>query len=162
MATEIERRWLVKQVPEDWLAQTSASDIRQGYLIAEEQRSLRIRARDGAFEMTSKLGQGLRREEHNHSIDETLFDMLWPLTDRLRIEKTRHTRRHGDTMYELDIFAADLAPLIVLEVEFASETAAADFEPPAFASREITDDGRFTNAALSRHGLPDNWRQLLD
>lgn len=159
MGIEIERRWLVASAPADWLQQAQASHIRQGYLIAETDRSLRIRDRDGERTMTSKSGRGLTRQEQELPITQAQFDVLWPLTADCRIEKTRYSLAQDKLVLELDIFAGVLAPLIVLEAEFADEAQARAFSPPDFAGRDITEDGRFTNAALSRSGLPADWNQ---
>ena len=41
------------------------------------------------------------------------------------------------------------------EVEFASETDAAAFDPPDWFGPELTGNADWSNAALARHGRPD-------
>lgn len=51
---------------------------------------------------------------------------------------------------ELDIFHGALDGLIYAEVEFPSVEEATAFRPPSWFLREVTEDGAYTNAALSR------------
>ncbi len=157
MPQEIERRFLLHDFPESWLDAATSTSIDQGYLIIEAERSLRIRKRAGRYTMTSKSGTGLCREEAEQEIPAALFEMLWPLTDRFRVQKQRHTLRDGAHILEVDIFSGPLAPLKILEIEFPSTAAAHAYQPPPFVGREVTDDGRFTNAALAHNGLPPGW-----
>ncbi len=157
MGTEIERRFLVADLPAYWLAQAQAHPIQQGYLLTEPDRVLRVRQKDDQFIMTVKSGQGLSRQEEEQTISAELFAMLWPLTIGRRNVKTRHVRTLDGLVYELDIFAENLAPLVMLEVEFRDEAQAHAFTPPSFVRREVTEDGRYTNAALALHGLPDDF-----
>jgi CYTH domain-containing protein len=69
--------------------------------------------------------------------------------------KTRHRIPYGTHLIELDVFADTLEGLVFAEVEFDSTEALAAFDPPPWFGREVTDDGRYTNASLSLHGRPD-------
>lgn len=157
MSLEIERRFLIPEIPAGWLEAAKAKPIRQGYLIIEEQRVLRVREKAGKYIMTVKSGFGLTRHEQEQLIDEELFAMLWPLTEGRRNIKTRHTRDIDGLTFELDIFAEDLAPLVMLEVEFADEAQARQFVPPAYCGREVTEDERYNNASLALFGLPEDF-----
>jgi len=55
---------------------------------------------------------------------------------------------------ELDVFGGSLDGLIMAEVEFRSAEELAAFEPPDWFGRDVTDDNRYTNAALALSGLP--------
>jgi adenylate cyclase len=55
---------------------------------------------------------------------------------------------------ELDVFHDALAGLIVAEVEFDSERALSEFQPPPWFGREVTDDVAYTNAALAGKSRP--------
>lgn len=152
---ERERKFLVEAVPDD-LDSAAAVQLRQGYLAADDRRSVRVRdAGTGGCTLTVKAGSGVERTELEWSISRQEFDAAWPHTDRQRIEKTRHLVPFGDHVIELDVFGGALDGLVVAEVEFDSISASDDFEPPAWFGPEITDDGRYTNASLALHGLPD-------
>ena len=50
---------------------------------------------------------------------------------------------------ELDLFEEPFHDLAMAEVEFPSVEEALAFEPPAWMSREVTDDVRFHNSNMS-------------
>lgn len=152
---ECERKFLVEAVP-DGLDPSATVELRQGYLAADERISVRVRdAGTGGCTLTVKAGSGVERTELEWSITRQEFEAAWPHTGCQRIEKTRHMIPFGDHVIELDVFAGDLDGLVVAEVEFDSVSASDDFEPPAWFGRDVTDDGRYSNASLALHGLPD-------
>ena len=149
---EIERRFLVEHLPHDL---PSPIRIEQAYLVTEPV-SVRVRRKDGARILTIKAGSGLTRTEIERELTDEEFDSLWRQQTELRIEKRRHELDlGGGHTAELDLFDGDLAGRRIVEVEFADEDAAAAFDPPDWFGVEVTDDGRYTNAALARHGWPD-------
>ena len=153
---EIERKFIVPKLPEDLLASVPGETIRQGYLLLEAERELRIRDRNGEFRMTLKQGSGLARNEQECLIPADQFAMLWPLTKGKRIEKTRYAVNRAGLVFEVDVFSGQLAPLILLEVEFPSLQASREFSVPAFVEREVTDDRAYKNSSLATAGLPDH------
>ena len=149
---ERERRFLVREVPDRL---PDGSRIVQGYLMTTP-AAVRVRQRDDVYSLTIKTGTGLARTEIERSITRDEFDALWDVATDLRIEKYRHLLPLPDGFVaELDLFAGPLAGRRLVEVEFDTDEAAATFEPPAWFGREVTDDGRYTNAALARSGWPD-------
>jgi CYTH domain-containing protein/CHAD domain-containing protein len=152
---ERERRFLVEAVPEPLLAVVAAA-LRQGYLATGERRSVRVRdAGPAGCTLTFKAGAGAERTELEWPIERREFEAAWPHTDGRRIEKTRQRIPYGDHVIELDVFGGELTGLVIAEVEFSSAEAMAGFDPPAWFGSEVTDDGRYTNASLALHGLPD-------
>lgn len=148
---ERERRFLVGDVPDRL---PDGSHIVQGYLMTSP-AAVRVRRRDDAYSLTVKTGTGLARTEIERSITSDEFDALWDVATDLRIEKHRHLLPLPDGLVaELDVFTGPLAGRRLVEVEFDTADAAAAFEPPAWFGREVTDDGRYTNAALARSGWP--------
>ena len=148
---ERERRFLVREVP-DGIA--DGSRIVQGYLMTEP-AAVRVRRRDEAYTLTIKTGTGLVRTEIERPISVDEFDALWDVATDLRIEKHRHLVQLPDGLVaELDLFTGPLAGHRLVEVEFDTDADAVGFEPPDWFGREVTDDGRYTNAALARNGWP--------
>lgn len=148
---EIERRFLVDVLPEPLPRPTR---LLQGYLMTTP-AAVRVRSADGTYTLTIKSGSGVRRTEIERSLDAAEFDALWEVATDLRIEKRRHLIDLDDgRTAELDLFDGELAGRRLVEVEFDDDAAAAGFEPPAWFGREVTDDPRFTNASLARHGWP--------
>lgn len=158
---ERERRFLVEAIPDD-LVVAATVQLRQGYLAADNGRSVRVRdAGTRGCTLTVKAGSGVERTELELPITRQEFEAAWPHTGVQHIEKTRHVIPFGDHVIELDVFDGALDGLVVAEVEFDSMSASDDFEPPAWFGREVTDDGRYTNASLALHGLPEP-RELPD
>jgi CYTH domain-containing protein/CHAD domain-containing protein len=150
---ERERKWLVAQMPD---LPDDGVRMAQGYLAIDGTVSLRVRdAGAKGCTMTLKGGTGAVRTELEWTIDAERFAAAWNLTGDRRIEKTRYRIPLGEHTAELDVFEGRLAGLVVVEVEFDDEDALAAFEPPGWFGEELTDDGRYTNAALAVDGLPD-------
>jgi adenylate cyclase len=149
---EIERKFLLEQLPPDTASATSA--LRQGYLVIGDDGEARIRDAGGAYTLTVKSRGSLSREEYEIPLSRNQFDALWPATYGRRIEKIRHEiELHGMTA-EVDIFEGDLDGLILVEVEFASVPAAHEFVPPPWFGREVTADPSYKNASLAVRGRP--------
>lgn len=152
---ERERKFLVDAVPDN-LVSSATVQLRQGYLAAAERTSVRVRdAGTSGCTLTVKAGSGVERTELEWPITRQEFEAAWPHTDGQRIEKTRRLIPFGDHVIELDVFGGALDGLVVAEVEFDSISTSEDFEPPTWFGRDVTDDGRYTNASLALHGLPD-------
>ena len=152
--TEIERKFLVAQLPD--LREATSAVIQQGYVSQpDDSVSMRLRQADQIYFLTVKRGEGVIRAECEAEITADQFEAFWPLTQGRRVEKTRWTGRlaSGD-LFELDVFAGSLAPLRLVEVEFATEEAAAAFQPPEWFGREVTENPAFGNKALATYGLP--------
>jgi CYTH domain-containing protein len=153
---EIERKFVVRAAPAD-LDSHPSSAIEQGYLaIHEDGTEVRVRRRDGAAVLTVKSGGGLVRAEEEIALDGEMFERLWPLTEGRRIEKVRHLlpAPGPGIVIEVDVYAGDLAGLVLAEVEFASEAAAVAFEPPAWLGSDVTEDVRYKNQRLAVDGRP--------
>jgi adenylate cyclase len=156
MALEIERKFLVEELPEG-LAYGSADEIAQGYLAVGEDE-VRLRRRGDRFLLTVKRGKGMARGEVEVPIDRAAFEELWPLTKGRRVEKVRRTLPVEGGTLEVDRYDGALAGLVVAEIEFPDEAAAEAFEPPAWLSKELTGDARWSNARLALDGLPPEGR----
>ncbi|MBQ4161465.1 MAG: CYTH domain-containing protein, partial [Parabacteroides sp.] len=100
-------------------------------------------------------GKGLlAREEYNLPLNKESFEHLLKKADGLIISKTRYLIPYEKYTIELDVFEGDLAPLIMAEVEFASEEEAHAFIPPAWFLEDVTQDKRYHNSNLSKGIAP--------
>ena len=156
MGQEIERRFVVTALPQAVIAGQPCSRIRQGYVAAEPGKELRARDKNGRFFLTQKRGSGLVREEHEIEVEQAVFDMIWPLKEGRRVEKTRYHVADGALTMEIDIYHGDLNGRMSVEVEFADERAAAAYQAPDWAGAEVTEDSRYNNAQLALHGWPED------
>jgi adenylate cyclase len=145
---EIERKFLV--VGDDWRVGADPVHIRQGYLSADGERTVRVRVQgDAGFITVKGKPAGLARAEFEYAIP--LADanaMLDQLCLRPLIEKVRHAVWHAGLRWEVDEFLNENAPLIVAEIELSD--AAQVVSLPAWAGEEVTGDPRYTNSNLAR------------
>lgn len=145
---EIERKFLVKQTPED-LKSYPCQKIAQGYLNTNP--VVRIRRSNDDYYLTYK-GKGMMvREEYNLPLNKEAFDHMVTKIDGLLIEKKRYLiPLSGGLTAELDVFCGALAPLLLVEVEFDSVEAAEAFEAPDWFGEDVTHCGRYHNSNLSK------------
>lgn len=148
MASEIERKFLVASPA--WRALSIRNwAIRQFYLVLSPDRSVRVRVRDGkTASLTVKLGcAGLVRQELEFDLSVAEARSLERFAHGQVIAKTRHQVPVGDAVFEVDVFEAALAGLILAEVELP----ASGVWPmlPTWLGREVTGEERFYNAALA-------------
>lgn len=153
MTLEIEKKFLVNVFPEIE-NNTNKNEILQGYVIAKDKLELRLRKKSGKCYQTIKTGEGLIRGEYEIEITTEQFDILWPLTENKRIEKTRYDIYHNGFLIELDVYKGSLAGLITAEVEFDSESQIKNFKTPEWFGEDITLDKRYKNRSLASIGLP--------
>ena len=150
-SVERERTWLVRTLPDPLPAGTP---ITQGYVAVDDDVAVRIR-RAGPRHVATVKGRGLRsRIEVEWDLTAEQFEALWPLTGCRRVEKVRHELPLGAHTAEVDVFGGALEGLVVVEVEFGDDRPMAEFRPPAWFGDEVSDDPRYSNAALARDGLP--------
>ncbi|NBC16143.1 MAG: adenylate cyclase [Bacteroidetes bacterium] len=155
MGREVERKFLVNEVPEavrGW----PATIIQQGYLaIQEDGTEVRVRKRGAACVLTVKRGAGLEREEVEVGLAPEAFAALWPLTSGRRVHKTRYVGRWSGHRVEVDVYRGAHAGLEMAEVEFPHAEASRAFTPPSWFGRDVTEDRRFANQQLACQGLPE-------
>ena len=154
MATEIERKFLLAELP-DWLGECDSEHVEQGYVALEEGAEVRVRAAGDARRLTVKRGGGRSREEVEIELEAEQFEALWPLTEGRRVLKRRHFRAAAEGTFEIDVYEGGLAGLAVAEIEFDSEQAAERFEPPGWLGAEVTGDQRYANRTLAVDGAPE-------
>jgi CYTH domain-containing protein len=155
-AVEIERKFLVEQLPADLDTHPSAQ-IDQGYIaITDDGVEVRVRRYGSRSFLTIKSGGGEVRLEEEIEIEDRRFRSLWPLTEGRRISKRRYLipAAPGVTV-EFDVYDGRLKGLLIAEVEFDSEAAAAAFTPPGWLGRDVTHEPAYKNKQLALDGLPD-------
>ena len=145
---EIERKYLVKSIPEN-LKDYPCRVMEQGYLnIAPV---IRIRKDNDNFELTYKSKGLMVREEYNLPLTKEAYEHLLLKIDGRLIKKRRYMiPLEGNLTVELDVFEGELAPLILAEVEFPDEDSALSFTPPDWFGEDVTCSGKYHNSHLSR------------
>lgn len=153
---EIERKFLIRYPDMAWLeAHAEPSRIEQTYLLSPEGTTDRVRSREtgGRTVYTHTVKQRLtaiRRIEIENEISrgeyETLLRRADP--DMNSIRKVRWCLRENGFLYEIDVFPfwTDRA---FLEIELTDEGQSFPWPEHIELIREVTDDRRYTNAALA-------------
>jgi CYTH domain-containing protein len=156
-SVERERRWLCRALPAEQVVETVA--ITDLYVTGARLR-LREERPVGAGPPRLRLTRKADVDEHTRLITsiylpEEEFALLAASLPGLRLEKLRHRLKPlpGVTLC-VDEFMADLAGLLLAEAEFETGESLSAFPTPDFATREVTDDPRFTGASLAANGRP--------
>ncbi|HEX6269495.1 MAG TPA: hypothetical protein VFZ43_04620 [Anaerolineales bacterium] len=151
---EIERRYLLKQIPEDLVKNTN------GWLITDHyfpNTRLRLRGMNSISgnETIYKLTQKYRSETQN--ADETTITNLYlteaeynyfkPLEARF-IRKKRYPYRDGNHNLSIDIFEGRHQGLLLAEIKFERKSELYAFALPWFALKDVTDDPFFSGGNL--------------
>ena len=153
---EIERKYLVTSF--DFLNEyASKSEIAQGYLSANPERTVRIRIKgDKGFITIKGKGNesGISRFEWEKEIAIEEAKALLKLCKKGVIEKTRYEVKSGKHLIEIDVFHGENEGLLVAEIELENENET--IKKPNWLGTEVTNDERYYNAYLSQNPYK-NW-----
>ena len=152
MGKEIERKFLLSFLPKGM----SGVTMRQGYLLPEKERAVRVRTveRNGSKKgvLTIKgMGSesGMSRYEFETEIPVLDADHLLSLCDKPLIEKTRYKYDYEGLTWEIDEFHGVNDGLVLAEVELKSEDQ--EFEKPYFIGEEVTGQVKYYNMMLLKN-----------
>ncbi len=147
---EIERKFLIKQIPEGCTS-FPCRQIEQAYLNTDP--VVRVRRDNDDYYLTYK-GKGLlSREEYNLPLNKEAYEHLLAKADGIILTKKRYmipVPGNDHLTIELDVFEGHYDGLILAEVEFASEEEAKAFTPPAWFGEDVTFSGEYHNSRLSK------------
>jgi adenylate cyclase len=148
MGIEIERKFLPKG--DGWRGLGQPTLMRQGYLVADPVRTVRVRIEGERAVITIKSkSTGASRGEWEYEIPvPDAAELLDRLCEQPLVEKVRHRIEHAGHTWEVDEFQGENAGLVVAEIELGSEDEA--FETPDWIGREVTGDPRYYNSSLIR------------
>jgi len=147
MAIEIERKFLVRN--DGWKRDADSGTLYiQGYLCSEKNRAIRIRTAGRQAFISLKLATSARvRKEYEYEIPfGDAEEIMKIFSNRPPVEKTRYKLRYRDHLWEIDVFCGENEGLTLAEIELTDEHE--KFECPDWLGAEVTDDGRYVNAAL--------------
>lgn len=122
------------------------TEIRQGYLNDDPDRTVRIRLQKGDKSYITIKGrpEGIRRSEYEYEIPEDdALEMYEMCKDK--VEKIRYN--HGP--WEIDVFERANEGLIVAEIELFDEDE--KFNKPWWLGEEVSDKPKYFNSLLSVH-----------
>lgn len=153
MNTEIERKFIVNELPGGLIIQRSA-EIKQGYICWNDLREVRCRQIDDEYFLTIKSKGNLVRDEYEITISEEQFLKIWHTTKGAQIFKQRMYVQCSEYKIEIDQFMKNLEGLILAEVEFTSISESEKFISPEWFIREVTNEEKYKNKSLAINGLP--------
>ena len=146
-SVEIERKFRVVGRP--WTLAGEGVAIRQGYLARGQGTLVRVRLTGERAWLTVKgPASGISRPEFEFAIPRSDGEAMLELCEGHIIHKTRYRIQEQAAVFELDVFEAENAGLVVAEIELESETQA--FVRPAWLGEEVSLDPRYRNSELSR------------
>lgn len=151
---EIERKFLVTD--DSWRNGDilTIKEYRQGYFDTNDP-TIRIRIIDKERGRLTVKGGGPGRVRTEEEVDipvgqaRSFMDAF--CGDRI-VTKKRFVVRHKKHEWEVDVFEGANDGLVLAEVEL--DKADENFERPDWIGQEVTDDGRFYNAALAQNPQP--------
>lgn len=153
MGKEIERKFLTKS--SEWRNLGIRKYYRQGYLLINKDRTIRVRiAEDKAFITIKSIPTGLSRNEFQYQIPlDDANQIINTLCEKPIIEKYRTSIKINELIWEVDEFLGDNAGLVVAEVELKDENQKIDL--PEWIGEEVTFDYRYSNSNLVKHPFKD-------
>lgn len=163
--TEIERKYLVKYMPERFYAYNH-KELEQAYLSFGDDGDLEKRIRlmrsrlTVHYLYTEKSSGTLSREENEFEISKKEFDRLASEAVSKFVKKARYyiPLSDGKLLAELDVYHSELSGLVTVEVEFESLADSEAFTPPEWFGDEITEDLRYKNKNLAKNGKPSKYK----
>lgn len=148
MAKEIERKFLLSgsiPVPEGF----SKSEIKQGYILAEKGKQVRVRIAKGKGLLCVKFTDGVLRDEFEYEIPvKDAKEIFSKCTATL--EKKRLSFKIDKETYDVDTYPNGLT---FVEVEFKSMKDLEKWEKPSWIGEEISGKKKYSNIELAKENL---------
>jgi adenylate cyclase len=157
MRFEIERKFLVRN--DSWRdSVTRQAKIRQAYLDADANVSIRVRVKDdNSATLTLKTRWSkLRRREFEYAIPTADAEELISLRRGNIVEKIRYIVPAGDLSWEIDVFLGENLGLAIAEIELPTHDH--QIELPPWIGTEVTGQDRYYNGTLAQHSYR-SWLQ---
>ena len=152
---ELERRYLLRELPADLEEQGNCWHITDRYIADTRLRLRRMEMAQGG-EIVFKFGQKYRGPSQsrgettmtNMYLNDEEYHCLSKL-DAREIIKKRYKYVYGGLEYGIDVFEGELDGLILAELECETAQEFERLQMPSFALREVTDDLFFTGGYLA-------------
>lgn len=149
MGIEIERKFLVKS--DEWRPLGKQIFYQQGYLLADKNRTIRIRTFDEKGFITIKgSSKGISRSEFEYEIPvEEAKMILETLCEKPLIKKYRTKIKFNNLIWEVDEFIDENYGLIIAEVELEHENQ--KIKIPNWIGKEVSGDIKYNNSMLVKN-----------
>jgi len=155
MGVEIERKFLVDHEKWQRAIRLPGTHYRQGYLLNDDKRIIRVRVTDKQGYITLKgATTGITRKEYEYKIPVKDGIELLESFAVSEVEKIRYPIEFAGKLWEVDEFFGDNKGLIMAEIELGDEKE--EFDLPEWVTRDVSDDDRYYNSNLSVNPFK-NW-----
>lgn len=150
MAKEIERKFLLTKgasipIPEEH----SKLKIKQGYILAEKGKQVRVRLYDTKAVLCIKYTEKFVRDEFEYEILMKDAKEIYSKCE-MKLEKRRLSFKVGNQTYDVDSFPNKM---VFVEVEFKSVKDMKKWVKPHWIGEEITGVKKYSNILLAKKKL---------
>jgi len=154
MGKEIERKFLINPVKWAELIKPAGKQLRQGYILADPHKTIRVRVTADKGWLTIKgISVGATRLEYEYEIPLNEAVELLDNFAENELKKTRYVIPFEGKLWEVDVFSGENEGLIVAEIELESEDE--QFELPDWVSEEVTHEKKYYNSNLTTYPFKD-------
>jgi len=155
MAKEIERKFLLDTAQWQQVEKPAGEHFRQGYLVTDPQKTIRVRLTDTTGYLTIKgISTGATRLEYEYEIPTGEARELLDNFAISELSKIRYKITFQNKVWEVDEFLGANKGLFVAEIELQSEDET--FDLPSWVTKEVTGEEKYYNSNLTTHPYK-NW-----
>ena len=148
MGIEIERKFLVNLQKWEQLEKPVGEFFRQGYLMTDPNKTIRIRQTAVKGFLTIKgLTLGASRSEFEYEIPHEEAQELLDQFSVSELSKIRYRITYDKKLWEVDEFLGENAGLMIAEIELESEEE--EFTVPEWVDHEVTAEEKYYNSNLT-------------
>lgn len=158
MGKEIERKYLIDSDKWNKIDKPAGAHFRQGYLVTDPNKTIRVRMTDAAGFLTIKgISQGASRLEFEYEIPQAEARELLENFSVSELMKIRYEIGYKGKTWEVDEFLGDNAGLFVAEIELETENEVVEL--PEWVTIEVTEDQKYYNSNLTLNPYK-NWKTV--
>lgn len=160
MGMEIEKKFLLKS--DEWKSYNPVGIVmKQGYIPTSNRSSVRVRiAGDTAYVTLKSPVKGISRNEFEYEIPiEDAESVLSSICVKPYIEKVRYKIKHGNHLWEIDVFDGDNNGLVLAEIELKHENET--FLIPNWIGEEVTGNFMYYNSNLAKYPYKE-WGTFIE
>ena len=146
MAKEIERKFLIDK--SILIELKDGFHISQGYIETTTKSVVRARIKnDLAFLTLKGETKGMTCSEFEYEIPvQDAKEIISELCQGNTVDKTRYEIKHGQHLWEVDVFHGENEGLVIAEVELSDESESVEF--PEWVVEEVTGQQKYFNSSL--------------
>jgi adenylate cyclase len=151
---EIEFKFLV--ISDEWKKDTASVFYRQGYLLIDKTKTVRVRTEDETAKLTikgEKTGPSVKEFEYEIPYNDALY-LLENLCIKPLINKKRYKINYDGFTWDVDEFLGENEGLVIAEIEL--DKIDRKFNKPNWVGENVTLDPKYKNANLVKNPFK-NW-----